>query len=100
VHKTQNIKYTNIGFRSFSLAVNSVHGCEHIFQQGWLVVLPPKLSFEFPVPVRKNQLWCFIFLTDIEGKISIPLRFGFEVLIFNDRNSVGPNPRKSSIKLC
>jgi len=30
MHKTQNIKSTNIGFCSFIVAVNSVHGCGHI----------------------------------------------------------------------
>jgi hypothetical protein len=62
VHKKQNIKSTNIGVCSFSLAANSVCGCEHIFkalavfQQGWFVILPPKLSFEFPVPVRTKSI--------------------------------------------
>jgi hypothetical protein len=68
VHETQNIKSTNIGFCSFSLPVNSVRGCEHIFkaltifQQGWLVILPPKLSFEFPVPVRKKSALMLYFI--------------------------------------
>jgi hypothetical protein len=75
VHKTQNVKYTNIGFCSFSLAVNSVRGCEHIFkaltigQQGLLVILPLKLSIEFPVPVRKNQLLMLYFVDILKSKV-------------------------------